>query len=436
MRVSDSYVFDGERSSVLLASTTWWPSCAKLAVAFVHHGCKVEVVCPSGHPFEFMSGIRKRYPYRVLDSLGSLCEAITLSRPDLVISCDDGVVWQMHELHRTRPELRPLIERSLGAPASYEVVASRAKAMQLAQELGIRVAETKGIATASDLRDWFSVPGALGVMKLDGTCAGKGVQIVSSLAEAEHALATMHRPPSTVEACGRWFAIRDAMALWNWKNHKPPVFTIQKFITGRPANMMMACRDGKVLAAVTVEVLWAQGATGPASVVRLIENDEIQMAAERLAERLQLAGFHGLDFMLEDETEHAYLIELNPRCTQLGHLRIEGQGDLAGVLCGASTDASLLQDHRAVYAETIAFFPQALMSNPRCPYLESSYIDVPWEEPQLVRELIRRDWRDRRLLVRLYHAIRPPSRTMVDFEAMVRVREAKPAAPTNVSLES
>jgi serine phosphatase RsbU (regulator of sigma subunit) len=31
-------------------------------------------------------------------------------------------------------------------------------------------------------------------------------------------------------------------------------------------------------------------------------------------------------------TGAAYLIELNPRCTQLGHLRLPGQGDLAGVL--------------------------------------------------------------------------------------------------------
>ena len=410
---------------MLLASVTWWPSCAKLAAAFVRHGCKVEVICPSGHPFAFVSGISKQYPYRFLDSLESLCEAITLSGPDLVIPCDEGVVWQLYELHRSRPYLRPLIERSLGAPAGYDVVASRAASIQLAQDLHIRVAETKVVAAEADLQEWFSIPGTWGVLKLDGTCGGKGVKIVSSLAAAELALATMRRRPGAVNACGRWFTIRDAVALWSWKTCKPPVFTLQRFIAGRPANTMMACQDGKVLAMVTVEVLWAQGETGPASVVRLIENEEIRMAAERLAERLQLSGFHGLDFMLEDGTEHAYLIELNPRCTQLGHLRTAGQGDLAGALCGASTDAGLQRGQRFIYEETVAFFPQALMSDASCPYLESSYIDVPWEQPRLVRELMRRDWRDRRLLARLYYAIRPPSRTMVDFKAIERGAEAQ-----------
>ncbi len=409
--------FAGQR--VLLASSIRWPVAAKLALAFLRHGCKLQAVCPADHPFSYVSGISKIYPYRGVDSLQSLYEAITKADPELVIPCDDGVVWQLHELHRTKPELRALIERSLGPSSGYEIVAGRAELMQIAEELHVRAPQTTRITDATDLRAWFSAHGGTGVLKLDWTCGGKGVQVVRSFEEAEQALDRMRQPSTFMTALGRWLLIHDALAFWKWKHHRHPVITLQQFVPGRPANTMMACRDGNVLGLVTVDVLFAQGITGTALAVRLVENDEIRMAAEKIAGRLQLSGFHGLDFVLEDGTGHAYLIELNPRCTQLGHLQVGTQGDLAGVFCRAFPNAAVQKSQPSIDAEIIAFFPEALLSNPPCPYLRTAYVDAPWDEPRLVLELMRGDWRDRQLLARMYRAIRPARRTAVAFEAMV-----------------
>jgi len=401
----------------LLASSIRWPVAAKLALAFLRQGCDVQAVCPADHPFSFVSGISKIHPYRAVRSLQSLYQAISSTNPDLVVPCDDGVVWQLHALQQCRPELRPLIERSLGEPSGYEIVVHRAELMQVAHEVGIRAPYTKRIKSAADLREWFSVRGGSGVLKLDRTCGGKGVQIVHSLVEAEEALSMMGTPSTFATAIGRWLLIHDALALWKWKNHGQPEVTIQQFVAGRPANTMLACREGKVLAMVTVEVLFAQSTTGTALAVRLIESDEIRIAAERIAGRLRLSGFHGLDFILEEVTGHPYLIELNPRCTQLGHLRVAPYGDLAGLFCRSFTGAPLPEDEEFVGQETIAFFPEAVMSHPKCPYLRTAYVDAPWEDPRLVREMMRRDWRDRRPLARLYRAIRPSKRVAVNFES-------------------
>ncbi len=89
------------------------------------HGCTVEVVCVRDHPLRFVDGISKIYPYRGLNSVQSLYEAIVSSQPDIVVPCDDSVVWQLHELHHTRVELQDLIERSLGGPEAYEIVAGQ-----------------------------------------------------------------------------------------------------------------------------------------------------------------------------------------------------------------------------------------------------------------------------------------------------------------------
>jgi hypothetical protein len=408
---------------VLLVSSIRWPVSAKLALAFLRHGCEVQAVCPKDHPFAFVTGISRIYHYRGIDSMQSLYEAITSSKPDLLVPCDDVVVWQMHELCRTRAEIRPLIERCLGAATAYETVSSRGKFMKIVEELRLRAPKTKEIASAAGLRDWFSKQSASGVLKLDWTSAGKGVRIVHSRSEAENALAEMTRQPHSIGiALGRWLLNHDPLALWKWRHYKQQQVTMQEFVAGQPANTLMACQDGKVLALITVEVLFAHDATGSALAVQLVENEEIRTAAERIAERLQLSGFHGLDFVLEEGTGNAYLIELNPRCTQLAHLPAGDHGDLAGALSRAFTGAPLRKDHVPIFQKTVAFFPEAVMSEPKCPFLETAYIDVPWEEPRLVQELMIRNWSERTLLARLYRALRPPKGTPVVFEGSVIVK--------------
>jgi hypothetical protein len=54
----------------------------------------------------------------------------------------------------------------------------------------------------------------------------------------------------------------------------------------------------KVLPGISVEVVQSRGATGSATVVRLTERPEMLLAAKRIARRLGLSGFFGLDFML------------------------------------------------------------------------------------------------------------------------------------------
>jgi hypothetical protein len=72
-----------------------------------------------------------------------------------------------------------------------------------------------------------------------------------------------------------------------------------------------------------------------ATIVRRMQNEQMTQAAELIAARLQLSGFYGLDFVIESDTNVPYLIELNPRCTQLGHLDFPDQGCLVGILAAA-----------------------------------------------------------------------------------------------------
>src|SRR5271155_4109438 len=139
-----------DRPAVLLGATMWWPLSARLATALIRHGCRVSAVCPPGHPLRFVRGIEGLYPYEG----PALRKAITASRPDIVVPCDDGVVWQLHSLHGIHPDLRPLIERSLGSPEMYSTIRSRGQVLQAASELGIRVPPTETLSSKQKLGGW------------------------------------------------------------------------------------------------------------------------------------------------------------------------------------------------------------------------------------------------------------------------------------------
>jgi hypothetical protein len=377
-------------------------------MALLRSGCGVSAVCPPGHPLRLIAGVESTYRYGAFNPTGSLKAAIRAARPDLIIPCDDGAAWQLHELHATDAILRPVIERSLGAAKAYPILQSRALVLQAAAELGIRVPCTKDVRVAQDLRNpdlhWPAV------LKLDGTWGGEGVAIVRDPSEGMRKFGSLHKAGGGARAWKRFLINRHPLALWLWRRGKAPAVSIQAFIPGRQATTMFACWQGEVLASVSVEVLAANGPTGAAMIVRLLRHEEIEQAARLLARRFTLSGLHGLDFVLEEGTDAAYMIEMNPRATQLGHLNLFPQGSLAHALA-----AMLMEDTAApadstprIHGDTIVLFPLAWKANPANPLLIEAFHDVPWEQPTLVRELLRDPWPERRLQSRIFDSIWNP----------------------------
>ena len=240
---------------------------------------------------------------------------------------DDLATWHLHELHKRESgrgasgrEVCKLIERSLGIADKFTVVSSRNDFMQVAREEGIRVPQTAVIANVSDLHDWIAKRGFPTVLKANGTSGGDGVKVVNTVEEAERAFRKLQSPPLLARAVKRAVMDRDLTLIRPSLFRQRAVVNAQTFVAGQEATSTLFCWEGKVLASLHFEVLQKVGSTGHATVVRRIEHPEMSVAAEKIAKRLKLSGFHGLDFMIESETGNAYLIEINPRTTQVGHL--------------------------------------------------------------------------------------------------------------------
>ncbi len=398
--------------TVLLTNTSWWPCAARMAMVLRKIGCSVSAVCPTtGHPLLKTSAVQRMFPYRAMHPLSSLIAAIEAVDPDIVIPCDDRAVDHLHQLYARFPaasagKISALIERSLGSPASYPVVSSRYNLMSVAREEGIPLAHTRLVRTVEDLRSWHTELAYPWVLKADGTWGGHGVRIAHNRREAERYFLEMSRPLGVARFAKRWIANRDPFWVESWWHRSGPAVTAQPYIAGRPANCAVACWQGQVLAGTAVEVISAQGLTGSATIVRVVDSPEMMRASERLARRLGMSGFFGLDFMIEDGSGALYLVEMNPRCTPLCNLQLGEGRDLIGALSAQLSGKPLQASPPVTENDVIAYFPQSWHWDRKSKLLESSFHDVPWEEPDLVRELLCLPWPDRSLLARLSNRFR------------------------------
>jgi hypothetical protein len=383
------------KPTILVAATSRWFPTARLAMALANAGCIVEAVCPPRHPLSKTGVVRRMHTYRGLVPLMSLADAIAATEPDLIIPGDDLSTRHLHHLYRRESgrgakgvRTRALIERSFGSPDSFPIVYERAAFMRLAEEEGIRAPKTGVVANLDELRQWTVQMGFPVVLKADGTSGGDGVRIAQALEDAERAFRALQAPPLVARAAKRALVDRDKTLVWPSLLRRRYMVSAQTFVEGHEATSTVACWKGAVVAGLHFEVINKRYSAGPATVMRLVDNAEMTTAVEKMVRRLNLSGIHGFDFMVDSNTGHAYLIEINPRTTQVGHLNL-GQGrNLPAALCAALTGSAVQTAPKATDKDTIALFPQEWMRDPSSPFLRSAYHDVPWEEPELIRACV------------------------------------------------
>jgi hypothetical protein len=393
------------KPTVLILTTNRWFPTARLAVAFSNAGCTVDAVCPSRHPLLTTMALRQTHRYTNFAPLTSLARAIATAKPQFIVPGDDLATHRLHQLYR-RESLREgkdsstcaLIERSLGSRESFPIVYQRASFMRLAAELGIRVPKTSSIANLNELGRSIAEVGLPLVIKADATSGGEGVKVVRTPEEALRAFRKLHAPPLLARAAKRALFDGDTTLLGPSLLRQRPMVSAQAFVDGREANSTVACWNGTVLAALHFEVVNKKHSTGHATVLRLIDHPEMIRTVEAMVRRLNLSGVHGFDFMLETNTGNAYLIEINPRSTQVGHLALGPGRDLPTALVAALTGEAVHPAPPLTENRTIALFPQEWTRDPASPFLQSAYHDVPWDEPELLRACVNRARKQNRSL--------------------------------------
>jgi len=131
--------------------------------------------------------------------------------------------------------------------------------------------------------------------------------------------------------------------------------------------------------------------------------------------------------MLEADTGNAYLIEINPRSTQVGHLTLGHGRDLPAALYAAVSEQAVQPAPKLTEKDTIALFPHEWLRDPGSVFLQSGYHDVPWGEPELVRACIRKRlkqsaWYSQRNWTKDFRRSSPSSMSSLAKDRTVEVR--------------
>jgi hypothetical protein len=383
--------------NVLLATTGHLASTARLGLAMAKAGGVVSAVYPVSHPLRAIRTLAHRVAYSAFRPLESLQEAIARSRADIIIPCDERTVRHLHRLHARTTDVttRELIERSLGRPSSYGIATTRHDLLMLADAKGVATSDSVRVTGVEDLRQLAAERPFPWVLKADGSWAGLGVRVVKSLAEAETAYRGMNRPVALSLTLREALVEHDFFWLAPWIARTRPAISVQRFIVGKPANCAVACWRGEVLAAIAVEVVNAESDTGPSTVVRVVDNREMIEAARKVVEALGMSGLVGFDFMIETATGIPYMIEMNPRNTPICHVRLGVGRDLVEALLARVAGREPREYPPVTPQDLIVFFPHTWQADPTNAFLHIGYHDVPWEEPALVRELVKPEMRDR-----------------------------------------
>jgi hypothetical protein len=372
---------------ILLAATMGWPATARIAGGLNRFGCHVDVLAPAEAPVRHSRYVNLRHAYRALSPMMSLRDALSISRPDLVIPCDDRAVQHMLRLHELEPASREAacVARSLGTPENYAAIMSRGTFMAECEELGIAVPETIGLAKQSDLDAALDVVGLPAVLKADGSWGGEGVVIAETREEAHAAFRKLSTPASPLRSLARAVLRNDAHHL-QAAIAKPaePAISIQSFIPGNPATTAFACWKGEVVGMIHSDVVAASSATGPASVVHRIDCVDMEAAARAIAHRFHLSGLHGLDFIRNADGK-VFLLEINPRATQTSYLAFGPGRDLLSGLIEAASGERCRARIPVTDNHLVALFPQEWARDPSSPYLKAAFHDIPWDDPDLLR---------------------------------------------------
>lgn len=386
-------IADSCAPKVLLITAYRWPTTTRLALALSEAGLAVEALCPAGHSLARVKFVSQVYRYRALTPLRDLRNAITASKPNLIIPSDDTTAAQLHELYRLTDatdsvgnKLRLLIAHSLGDPTNYPIFHSRARIASLAHGAGVLSPTTTNIGNHDELLSQLENVGFPAVLKNDGSFGGMGVAIVHTRAEAKYAFSKLTARNNVARTLKRLIVDRDANLILPCLRRTSPQVSIQRFIFGKRANAAVACLRGEVLAQVCVEVIASNEATGPATVVSVIGHPGMSKAVECLVRVLNLSGLCGFDFILDSTDGSAHLIDFNPRATQTSHLlssqRTQPILSLAAKLRGLPP---VVVDHLVPHRGPIVLFPHSLAHAPNSQYSKYAETDLPLKSPELLK---------------------------------------------------
>jgi hypothetical protein len=290
--------------------------------------------------------------------------------PEIIFPADDQTVRIFHHAARGHPTLRvstalrDVLQNSLGDPAFQDITAAKSRLETICSACGVNMPPQLVAPDDEQARAFAQTHGFPLLIKPDTGWAGQGIEWCRT---ADDMIKALHTARSRRGA-----------------------FALQKFIRGQTAAIACSALRGQWLAGIAYAKHRTVSPHGPTSVARRLDRADMLDAGARLVRHFGYTGFAGIDFVIEESTNKAWMIEFNPRVTPIcGRAHWMGV-DLAAALYTALTSKPPATPLPTIRTEFLAFFPQEWLRNPQSKFLSSAHHDVPWDDPRLLRYFIER----------------------------------------------
>ena len=376
-------------NSILLVSTAAsWYAPARAPRAFAKAGFDVTLLTPRNALAEHTRHLsRIAYLPAMVTSLHwvhAFAGIVKAVAPAHVIPCDEMsfrllsllVVSPPPDLRpQLQAELADLVRRSLGDPAHYRESADRTRVPAAAERAGLRVPPYVVAATIDDAERFAAAHGYPLAVRRAHSGAGDGTRIVAdqvALVSAITALAAADPGDLEPDVARR--------------------VIVQKVISGRTCYQNAVAWQGRMLAEYAGDRLQPAraDATAPGTVLHFHDAPDLGECARRLAAAFGISGLFTCEYVIDEATGDAYLVEVTRRIGPAAHY-----GAVLGVdLCAALRAAAQGEPAPGRSAlepgqqRTLVVFPGEWLRDPASQWLRRHPVDVPWDDPQLLEAML------------------------------------------------
>jgi hypothetical protein len=372
---------------LLVANAAHWFGTARIPRALAKAGFEVALLAPRNSLAQKSRHVAKigylPEGANELQWVHAFAAMVEATSPRLVLPCDDMAYSLLSRLVLFPPagmqpalqqRLDALVRESLGDPTHYRTSVDKTLLPAAAAALGIRVPAYRVVGDLAGAAAFVADRGYPVVLKLSHGYAGRGVAICRDAVDLTRTFAQLAQAGSVGTAA-----------------RKPVEVLVQSYVAGHAQFHSIAAWRGAFLGGWAADKLVASPApTGPGTVSRYHRSPEVRGFVERLVAGFGITGLLGSEFIVEEATGDAYLLEINRRIGPATH-----RGALLGVdLCAALHAAlhgrpSPSRSGLDPGEEGIAvMFPQEWLRDPDSHWLREYPVDVPWDEPELLEAML------------------------------------------------
>ncbi len=352
------------KGKILFIEMSRWLTIERLPLCLQQAGFQISFLCqaesivndlPAAHKIHWTQG----------DFLTQVESAILAGSPDLLVCLDEATIHALTAVSETPAfddfvmRQGPLLQRSLGNLKTLKSRCQRRFLCAPVVQERIRLPRTITSRDPAVLLRFAEECDWRVAAKREGSFGGLGVKKIVTEEEFRRALPEI---VAVTEGC-----------------------ILQQWIEGEITMCASIARAGKILSSLALQKIESLP-LGYSTVVKPIISPSMDEIAAAMADTLQLSGFFSCDFIVEEGTGIAYLIELNPRPVTVFHLDWLFGLSTAQAVHDLITGESRVQTSTLVgnYGE-VALFPKALMHRTESVNSRHGLLhDVPWDCPEVL----------------------------------------------------